>query len=225
VTPDGTDRDVTPQVHLIVLAKEPLPGRSKTRLSPALTPDDAARVARAALLDTLAAVAATPAAHRTVVLDGSPAGWLPAGFDVVQQVAGSLNDRLDAAFRTAFARHPLPMLLIGMDTPQVTPPLLVAAIDALLGTENDAVLGHATDGGWWALGLRHPHDHVFDGVPMSTDLAGAAQQLSLDLLGLRTAVLPELRDIDHVEDLVDVATLMSPASRLAALVPTLGLAA
>ena len=68
---------------LIVLAKAPAPGRVKTRLSPPLRPEQAAALARAALEDTLAAMAGSRLAERLVVaLDGEPDGWLPAGFEV-----------------------------------------------------------------------------------------------------------------------------------------------
>ena len=84
-------------MRLIVIAKEPVPGRVKTRLCPPCTPDDAARLAAAALADTFAAVQPAPADARTVVLDGHPGGWIPAGFDVIPQRAGGLDARLALA--------------------------------------------------------------------------------------------------------------------------------
>ena len=68
---------------LLVIAKEPRPGRVKTRLTPPFTPEEAAALAEAALADTLDAVARTPAERRVLVLDGTPGPWLPAGFEVV----------------------------------------------------------------------------------------------------------------------------------------------
>ena len=209
--------------QLVVLAKEPLPGRAKTRLTPPLSPVQASRVARAALLDTLDVVAAVPVTRRTVVLDGSSAGWLPGGFAVLPQRTGDLGSRLAGAFTDAWAALPLPVLLVGMDTPQVTPALLGAALDALLSPGTDAVLGHAEDGGWWALGLRRPAPGVFDGVPMSTDRAGAAQADRLGALGLVTSTLPVLRDLDHVHDLEPIAAQQPRSARLPGVVASLGL--
>lgn len=209
--------------QLLVLAKEPLPGRVKTRLTPPLLPTQAAAVARAALLDTLSAVAAVPAARRTVVLDGAADGWLPEGFAVLPQHHGDLGSRLAGAFDDAYAALRLPMLLIGMDTPQVTSDLLRGALTALLSPGTDAVLGHAEDGGWWALGLRSPVDGLFDDVPMSTARAGAVQRARLDALGLATTVLPAQRDIDHVQDVAAVAALQPVGARLAGLAAELGL--
>src|SRR5690242_13674278 len=86
----GPAADVT----LLVIAKEPLPGRVKTRLTPPYSPREAAELAAAALGDTLEAVRATPARRRVLVLDGRPGPWLPAGFEVVPQVPGGLDVRL-----------------------------------------------------------------------------------------------------------------------------------
>lgn len=223
------------RAHLLVLAKAPVPGRVKTRLSPALPPRLAAAVARAALLDTLTAVSQVPAVRRTLVLDGAPDGWLPgawydpAGGDVVPQTDGDLGARLAGAFAGAFQRStgptPVAVMLVGMDTPQITAGELDRAVDALLAPGTDAVLGPAEDGGWWALGLRRPAPTAFAGVPMSTEHTGAHQQARLAALGLRTTLLPTARDIDHVEDVAAVAALQRPDAELARLARRLDLLA
>jgi len=196
---------------LIVIAKEPLPGRCKTRLCPPLDHEQAAALAEAALADTLAAVAATPAPRRLLALDGSPGEWLPAGFDVVGQPAGGLGRRLAAAFDAADG----PALLVGMDTPQLTPELLVDAISLLDAASADAVLGPASDGGYWAIGLRDPAPAVFDGVPMSTAATAAVQRRRLSEVGLRWRELGELRDVDVIDDAIAVAA-SAPRTRFAA---------
>ena len=210
-TTRGEDGAVTPLAcQLLVLAKEPVPGRVKTRLSPALTPAQGAAVASAALSDTLAAVAATAAARRVLVLDGAVTFPLPSSFEVLPQRGDLLDDRLEAAF--ADAGPDLHTLLVGMDTPQVTPDLLTGAVRALLTA--DAVLGLAEDGGWWALGLRAPRPGAFTGVPMSTDRTGAAQAQRLADLGLVTTSLPVLRDVDVPGDLDAVLPALPPGSAL-----------
>jgi glycosyltransferase A (GT-A) superfamily protein (DUF2064 family) len=201
--------------QVLVLAKEPRAGHSKTRLTPPLSPEQAAGIARASLGDTLDAVLSTPVSGRTLVLDGAAGPWLPDGFAVLPQPAGTLNTRLAAAFQQSWTRVQVPMLLIGMDTPQVTPALLSRCLHDLLSPGTDAVLGHAFDGGWWALGLRRPAAGLFDGVPMSTDQAGAVQRDRLDRLGLVTRELPVLRDIDVWDDLEQVASALPSASRVA----------
>ena len=198
---------------LLVIAKEPRPGRVKTRLTPPFTPAQAAALAEAALADTLRAVAATPARRRVLVLDGVPGPWLPAGFDVVPQCAGGLDERL----ADAFAGCAGPALLVGMDTPQVTPELLTVDFSGC-----DAYFGPAEDGGFWALGLARPDPGLLRGVPMSTPVTGAAQRERLVSAGLRVRDLPPLRDVDTAADARAVAALAPHgrfAARLAACTP------
>ncbi|MEM9606470.1 MAG: DUF2064 domain-containing protein [Actinomycetota bacterium] len=184
---------------LLVIAKEPRPGRVKTRLTSRYTAGEAAAIAEASLRDTLAAVADTPAARRVLVLDGRPGDWVPPGFEIVPQADGGLDLRLAAAFAGADG----PTLLVGMDTPQVTPALLRHGLDLL--DEHDACLGRAPDGGWWALGMARPDPAAFPGVPMSQDDTGEHQLRRLHELGLDVAELPPLRDVDHPSDLPIVA--------------------
>ncbi|MGW3139704.1 TIGR04282 family arsenosugar biosynthesis glycosyltransferase [Streptomyces sp. NPDC001139] len=195
---------MTSPVTLLVIAKEPRPGRVKTRLTPPFTPEEAAGLAEAALADTLDVVARTPARRRVLVLEGEPGPWLPPGFEVVRQCAGGLDERLAAAF----ARCDGPALLVGMDTPQVTPALLTVDFDGC-----DAYFGPAADGGFWALGLAEPDPGLLRGVPMSTPFTGAAQRARLT--GLRVRDLPELRDVDTADDAKTVARA-APDGRFAA---------
>jgi len=183
------------------MAKEPLAGRVKTRLCPPLRHEQAAVLAEAALADTLTAVASTPATRRILVLDGSPGPWLPAGFEVVAQRGDGLAERLANATRDVGEA----LVFVGMDTPQITRALLCTALDRL--ADHDAVLGPTTDGGYWTIGLREPDPRAFHDVPMSTGATAAAQLARLEQLGLRTAQLESLRDVDSYEDAVAVATL------------------
>ena len=197
-------------VALLTIAKAPVAGQSKTRLCPPCTPSQAAMLAEAALADTLVAVAATPALRRILVLDGVPGDWLPSGFEVVSQCGGGLGDRLGAAFEAAGG----PAVLVGMDTPQITPGLLTHAAAELETPGVDAVLGAAPDGGYWTIGLRRPVRGVFRDVPMSSPLTLAAQRLRLRALGLRWRELAQLRDVDTIADARAVAAT-APHSRFA----------
>jgi glycosyltransferase A (GT-A) superfamily protein (DUF2064 family) len=194
---------------LIVIAKEPLPGRVKTRLQTEFTPHEAAALARASLSDTLAAVRATPVRRYVLALEGDPGGWLPAGFRVVPQRGDGLDERLAAAFEDAYSGTP--MLLVGMDTPQLTPVLLKVDWEG-----HDAVLGLTEDGGYWCLGLREPDRRALVGVPMSTDHTGADQLARLEELGYDVLLLPTLRDMDTPSDAAAIAALF-PALRVSRL--------
>lgn len=189
---------------VVVMAKAPQPGRSKTRLCPPLTLEQAAEVAAAALEDTLTAVAELAAdrpLRPVLALDGPILQRVPDGIAVLRQRGRGLGRRLAHAARAVGG----PLALIGMDTPQVSAELLGSALDTLLRPGVDAVLGPALDGGWWALGLRRPLRRLFDGVPMSTTFTGLAQQRNLDRLGLRWTALPALRDVDLIDDALAVA--------------------
>ncbi|MFP3988931.1 DUF2064 domain-containing protein [Streptomyces sp. E11-3] len=204
---------------VLVIAKEPVPGRVKTRLTPPCTPSEAAGLAEAALVDTLRAVAAAPAGRRVLVLDGAPGDWLPPGFDVVPQSGGGLDERLAAAF--AGCRGPA--LVVGMDTPQITPELLAPALGPEAWQGCDAWFGPAADGGFWALGLADPDPGLLRGVPMSTPETGAAQRARLTAAGLRVRDLAVLRDVDTVDDAEQVAAA-APGTRFAAAFARLALA-
>jgi rSAM/selenodomain-associated transferase 1 len=204
---------VTGQV--VVIAKEPVPGRVKTRLTPPFSPRQAAGLARAALADTLAAAAAVPAARPVVALDGTAGPWLPAGVHVVAQRGGGLDERIAGALADAYRALAVPVVLIGMDTPQVTPALLESALRPLADGTVDAVFGPAADGGFWLLGLRRPDPDLVRGVPMSTAHTGVTQAARLAWAGLRIHWLPLLRDVDTAADAYAVAR-EAPGTRFAA---------
>lgn len=204
---------------LIVIAKTPQAGRSKTRLCPPCTAEQAAALAEAALRDTLAAVVATPCGRRVIALDGEPGAWLEPGLEVVAQRGAGLAERLAAAFEDVGG----PALVVAMDTPQLSAPVLAAALEALSAPGTDAVLGPTPDGGYWGLGLRRVDRAVFAGVPMSSATTHAAQSDRLRVLGLTTAALPALTDVDSIADARAVAR-QAPRTRFAAMLRASGLA-
>jgi len=204
-------------VTLAVIAKAPVAGRVKTRLTPPCTPEQAAALAEAALRDTLAAVRATPATRRVVVLDGEPGPWLGDGFEVVAQRGDGLDERLAAAFDDIGG----PTFLVGMDTPQVTPALLLGGLRALDAAP--ASLGLSTDGGYWGIGFAAPDAGALLGVPMSVDDTGAAQRARLVARGLTPAALPALTDVDDIATARLVARQI-PGSHFAAALDAMDLA-
>ena len=193
---------------LLVIAKDPRPGHAKTRLCPPCRPEQAARLAAAALADTLDVVAATPAARRVLVLDGDADRWHRPGLEIIPQRGEGLAQRLANAFADVGA----PALLVGMDTPQLSAELLAEGLAAL--ARHDAVLGPAVDGGYWSVGLRAADAAAFAGVPMSSEHTLARQRRRFAELGLRTYEQPTLRDVDTIADARAVASLV-PASRFA----------
>jgi glycosyltransferase A (GT-A) superfamily protein (DUF2064 family) len=199
------DRGLT----LLVIAKSPVPGRVKTRLTPEITPVEAAELAAAALADTLDVVAGAPAYRRVLVLEGAPGSWIPAGFDVVKQAPGGLADRLAGAFAVVDG----PAFLVGSDTPQLTVDDLWAGGEHAEGP--DAVIGLSEDGGFWGIGMRRPCPNVFEGVPMSTARTGVIQRNALRRKGFSVGHLRMMRDVDTMQDARAVAAL-APGTRFAA---------
>ncbi len=222
---DGAHHDGPVRRVVLVLAKAPVPGRAKTRLSPPATPEGAAGIAAAALLDTLEAAATTPDARVVVAFEGSTADAVRGGeidaalapHAVVAQRGDTLGERIAAAHADVAVRYPAAVSVqVGMDTPQLDAALLDAA---LRHVENgaDAALGLALDGGWWALALARPRcAGLVAGVPTSTDETGR-----LTLETLRSALgpgavaeLPLLSDVDTADDAVRVSELV-PHGRFA----------
>jgi len=198
---------------IVVMAKEPVPGRVKTRLCPPCSPDEAAAIAAAALTATLRTATAVPGARTVLALDGRAGRWLPPGVAVVPQVDGDLATRLSAACR---AQHG-PTVVLGMDTPQVTVRSVTDVVDRLHRRGTDAVLGPTVDGGWWTLAVHEPSLPLFDGVPMSTERTFSCQRHHLRGLGLQVDVTTTEIDVDRFEDALAVARML-PGSRFAAAV-------
>jgi uncharacterized protein len=198
---------VTELPTLLVMAKAPVPGRVKTRLTPPFSPAEAAALAEAALLDTLEVVLAAPAGRRVLALDGAVGDWVPLGLEVLPQVEGGLDERIAAALQSVDG----PVLLVGMDTPQLTVSHLGVSF-----AEHDAWFGPAQDGGFWALGLARPDPALVRGVPMSREDTGAHQYRRLVDAGLRVGSLPLLRDVDTAACAAAVSAL-APHTRFAAL--------
>lgn len=191
---------MTAGITVAVVAKECLPGKVKTRLTPALSPEGAARVASASLADTLSTVRALPADRRVLFFDGDVVPESADGFDVLHQPGGGLDERLGFLFDTIDG----PLLLVGMDTPQVSADDLAPVFDQ---PERGAWFGPAEDGGFWSLYLHDPTGDLLRGVPMSQGDTGAVQLARLTDAGLDVGILGELLDVDTVPDAERVAEI------------------
>lgn len=203
---------------LLVVAKAPVPGLAKTRLMPAVGELGAARLAAAALLDTLSVVRRTAREHRArpvVALAGS-LNLAPRSvelrdaltdFTVIGQRGTGLAERLAAAHVDAAGPNGA-VFQIGMDTPQVTVAQLGAGLAALRPDRSGLSFGPAFDGGWWGLGLRRAAwAEALRPVPMSTPDTGRATLAALTAgrPGLPPERLDTLRDLDTIDDLEAVA--------------------
>jgi len=200
-------------VRALVVAKAPVPGRVKTRIGADLGMAAAARLAAAALLDTLAACrSAFDECHLSLDGDLDDACEADAlrrslsDWTVHPQRGHTFGERLAQAH--ADAAGPGPTVQIGMDTPHLTTTDLHAiAEDAASG---DAVLGPATDGGWWVLALSDPTAAgALTGVPMSRPDTFVHTVEALSARGQTVRVGHRLTDVDTVDDAATVAASLA----------------
>ena len=191
--------------HLLVFARVPALGRVKSRLAAGVGPPAALAVYRELLAITNAAIVAagTPATvwlADTAGPDPTPAEaheW--AAHAACCQPEGDLGQRMTAAFAAAFATGAGRVAIIGTDCPGLLGSHLTQAFAAL--ETADVVVGPATDGGYYLLGLRQPQPALFANKTWSTDSVLTDTLADARSLGLRVALLPTLRDVDNAEDL------------------------
>jgi hypothetical protein len=197
--------------RVLVVAKSPVAGRVKTRLGAEIGMVEAAEVAAAALLDTMAACregfgpAGCVLALAGDLADGArgrEVARAAEGWAVVQQRGRTFAERLVNAHADVPGGGPV--VQVGMDTPQLTAGHLHDAAARL--DRHDVVLGRADDGGWWLLGLRKPHSaRALHDVPMSTSTTYDATRRALTGLGLDVIDTATLRDVDTAADAEVVA--------------------
>lgn len=211
----------TPPVRGLVVAKAPVPGLAKTRLAEHVGHVAAADLAAAALLDTLQACAAAfdGGCHLALAGDLHDARRVDdiraalRSWHVFTQEGESLGARLAHAHGVLAAVAPGPVVQVGMDTPQLSWRLLAGAGDTL--RPGHGVIGPATDGGWWLLGLAEPAGAVaLSGVAMSTRRTGFDTRRALTGWGVRLTSTRTLRDVDTVTDAALVAA-QAPGTRFA----------
>lgn len=184
-----------PAAALLVFAREPRPGRVKTRLARHLGEERACRVYEQLLRRTLEAAAAVKA-HRYLYLP--PGDRYPQeGFTAARQAGGDLGARMAAAFAECFARGHRRVVLIGSDCPYLTVNILRRAFDLL--ADHQVVLGPARDGGYYLVGQRAPGGDLFSGIPWSTGRVFALTRERLEERGWSFALLERLEDIDELE--------------------------
>jgi uncharacterized protein len=208
-------------VVALVVAKAPIPGRVKTRLGAEVGMPAAARLAAAALLDTVAACEDAFGAQRChLALDGDlrqaeDGQWLVSRlreWTIHPQRGASFGARLTRAYAAAAVGGGT-VVQVGMDTPQLTAAQLRSAGSAL--RRRAAVIGPARDGGWWLLGLRDATvAAVLASVPMSTPRTYADTMAALRTAGVEAAVTDTLDDVDTSADAHTVAAL-APRTRFA----------
>jgi rSAM/selenodomain-associated transferase 1 len=204
---------------LIVVAKQPAPGQTKTRLAPPLTSERAAELYKAFLLDTLDLVRAAECAQPFIAYLPEAArgyfGALAPDFELLTQRGANLGERLDSALTECLTGGYDRAVIMDSDSPTLPAEYLKQAFEAM--AEADGVLGPCDDGGYYLIGLRRPAPRLLREVPMSTPTVVSDTLALAAGEGLQMAQLPAWYDVDTVTDLerlrADLAAL--PSARAA----------
>ncbi len=191
---------------IILFSRFPVPGKTKTRLIPALGPYRAAELQKwmSERMATRAAAAARgrQAAFEVRFTDAKPEQmrqWLGEEAAYAGQGPGDIGARLKLAFADAFAAGFARVVVIGADCPDLAETHIIRALELL--EKNDLVLGPCADGGYCLIALTAPAPALFNAVPWGGGKVTAHTIEQAAALGLSTTLLEELRDVDRPEDL------------------------
>lgn len=210
---------------LALVAKAPVPGRVKTRLAPHLGPREAASLYRAFLLDAIGVMADVRGVERCVILPSDSdqaalAGIIPADLRIRRQPVDGLTDALGGTIAEGLARGHAGVVIFGSDNPSLPAALLGQAVRALADCE--LVIGPATDGGYYLIGLSRNVPALFEEMVWSTPEVFAQTIERARRADLTIACLPPWYDVDRIEDVRLLAahlaadpTLRAPATRQA----------
>ncbi len=194
------------QARLILFTRYPRPGRTKTRLIPALGAQGAAalqqRMSEAIIAQMAQFAAQYPVNLEIRYADGNQQAveaWLSSDIPCLDQGEGDLSDRLRRAFAQAFSQGSRQVVVIGADCPHLTPALFAQAFAALESRE--LVLGPAMDGGYYLIGLNRLAPALFAEIPWGSEEVLAATLKQAQDLNLSTHLLEPLADVDRPEDL------------------------
>jgi rSAM/selenodomain-associated transferase 1 len=192
-----------PQRAVIIVTKQPQPGKVKTRLCPPLSPENAAALSEAFLRDTIDTVSRV--SECDLIIGYSPLASIDWFRDLIPCVLlipqgdGNLGERMRRLAGDVFERGYDQVFLIGTDTPHLNAERLEEAF-ALL-TPNGVVLGPSEDGGYYLLGLSKPNPALFENIDWSTDQVFSQTKERAAACRLSVKLLPKERDIDTPKDL------------------------
>lgn len=189
---------------LAVMTKAPRAGRVKTRLTPPLTPEEAATLNICFLRDTTTAIsgatlngAASGIAVYTPIGDeGAYAGILPAEFQLVPQRGEAFGERLVSALEDLFQLGFESVCLIDSDSPTVPQRAFIEAVTILAQSDAPVVLGPSDDGGYYLIGLKKLHRPLFKDISWSTDRVLEQTIERAGEMNLRVHLLPKWYDVD-----------------------------
>lgn len=191
---------------LIIFAKRPAPGRVKTRLSPPLSPEEAAELYRCMLLDVLAKVATLSGVDKHIFYEPEePAAaffaQIAPGMSRAPQQGEDLGERMANAFGELLAMGYGQVAIIGTDLPDLPMEYVNEAFRRLAAGEIDALFGPSEDGGYYLVAMRELHGELFRDVPWSSGEVLAKSLERAEQAGVRVSLLPVWHDVDTADDL------------------------
>ena len=198
------DRDLNqPACAIVVMAKQPEPGKVKTRLCPPLSPGQAADLYEAFFLDTVSLVSGIEHTDLFVAYDPDTARdffsrRVSATVKCIPQGRGDLGDRLVRISHRMFVLGYRKLIILASDTPLLPRDVIRSAIARL--DEIDVVLGPCDDGGYYLIGLRFRAPTLFAGIPWSTSQVLDRTIRRAQEAGMTWELLPPGYDIDTWED-------------------------
>ena len=189
---------------LSIICKTPEPGKSKTRLSPPLSPDQCASISECFIQDlseNLFALCekrgfAGYAVYTPVGSEKRLRRLLPQQFGLIPQCGGDLGARLLQGTKDILAKGHDAAFILSSDSPTLPMGLLEKAIDQLFD-QDCVVLGPAIDGGYTFIGLAYAHGRLFEDIPWSTDQVHRLTVERASEIGLRVINMPEWYDVDE----------------------------
>lgn len=191
---------MTETAVLGIFAKQPIPGRVKTRLCPPLTPDRAAQLYQCCLQETVRL--ADLGDWRTVLFYQGDRRFFDRNFPdlpLAEQTGNDLGQRLAQAFASQFASGAQQVVIIGSDSPDLPAAIIRQAFAGF--NDHDAVLAPASDGGYVLIGLRQPAPGLFENIPWSTSEVLIATRKRMAELQRTCLELPGWYDVDNVASL------------------------
>jgi len=189
------------------MCKAPQPGRTKTRLAAAIGSAVAADLSGCFLRDVAATIESIPkeigrrgyGVYAPAGSDAELGELLPAGFSLLLQTSDDFGMVLSGAMEALLAKgHDCAMLING-DSPNLPATFLTKAIELLRQPGDRAVLGPAADGGYYLIGLKHPHRPLFTRIDWGSNTVAASTRQRAAELGLPIMDLPEWYDVDDAE--------------------------
>ena len=196
---------------LVVVAKEPVPGKVKTRLYPELSPVIAADLYRCFLRDRIQEVSTLNEVDRTIAYTPENAKKTFTrlaldGFKLFAQQGKHLGERLNNIFLEKLSQGYKAVSIVDSDSPDLPKSIIKESFDLLSSKQADVVFGPCHDGGYYLVGMRKPHPELFRNIPWSTENVLSITLEKARKMGLNVKLLSAWNDLDTFEDLLQFYT-------------------